>query len=130
MNESNVKYSSIDYLFTKNKDISCLYELKINFANIKTLYITKYYTDKIFNIKMFTSDDLLNNLVYLNLVFYAEKITPKAFENLNNFKSLAKLKLTANFESTFILNLPSLQYLLLDHRKNITFAKNSCLNLK
>ena len=129
LNESNVKYSSLDYLFTKNKDISCLYELKINFAKIKALCITKYFTNKIFDIKMFTSDDLLNNLVYLNLVFYAEKITPKAFENLNNFKSLTKLKLTANFESAFILNLPKLQYLSLHNSYNISFAKNSCLNL-
>ena len=130
LNESNIKYSSLDYSFTKNEDISHLYDLKINFANIKKLYITKYFTTKIFNIKTFTSDDLLNNLVYLNLVFYADKITPKAFENLNNFKSLTKLNLTANFESTFILNLPNLQYLSLHNTYNITFEKNSCLNLK
>ena len=130
LNESNVKYSILDIYFTKNEDISYLSELKINFANIKKLYITKYYTDKIFNINMFTNDDLLNNLVYLNLVFYADKVRPKAFENLNNFKSLTKLKLEANFESTFILNLPNLKYLSLYNCNNITFEKNSCLNLK
>ena len=130
LNESNVKYSILDIYFTKNEDISYLSELKINFANIKKLYITKYYTDKIFNINMFTNDDLLNNLVYLNLVFYADKVRPKAFENLNNFKSLTKLKLEANFESTFILNLPNLNYLSLYNCNNITFEKNSCLNLK
>lgn len=130
LNESNVKYSILDIYFTKNEDISYLSELKINFANIKKLYITKYFTDKIFNINMFTNDDLLNNLVYLNLVFYADKVRPKAFENLNNFKSLTKLKLEANFESTFILNLPNLNYLSLYNCNNITFEKNSCLNLK
>ena len=130
LNESNVKYSILDIYFTKNEDISYLSELKINFANIKKLYITKYFTDKIFNINMFTNDDLLNNLVYLNLVFYADKVRPKAFENLNNFKSLTKLKLEANFESTFILNLPNLKYLSLYNCNNITFEKNSCLNLK
>ena len=130
LNESNVNYSSIDYLFTKNEDISYLYELKINFANIKKLYITKYFTAKIFNINMFTNKELLNNLVDLNLVFYAEKISPKSFENLNNFKSLTKLELEANFESTFIINLPNLQYLSLHDSYNITFEKNSCLNVK
>ena len=130
LKESNIKYSSLDYSFTKNEDISYLYELKINFANIKKLYITKYFTDKIFNINIFRNDDLLNNLVDLNLVFYAGKIKPKAFENLNNFKSLTKLKLEANFESTFILNLPNLKYLSLHNSYNITFEKNSCLNLK
>ena len=130
LNELNVNYSSLDYLFTKNEDISHLYDLKINFTNIKELSITKYFTDKIFNIKIFTSDDLLNNLVDLNLEFYAEKIKPKTFENLNNFKTLIKLKLTANFESTFILNLPNLQYLSLQNSYKITFEKNSCLNLK
>jgi len=129
LNELNVNYSSLDYLFTKNEDISHLYDLKINFTNIKELSITKYFTDKIFSIKIFTNDDLLNNLVDLNL-FYAEKIKPKVFENLNNFKALIKLKLTANFESTFILNLPNLQYLSLQNSYKITFEKNSCLNLK
>ena len=132
LNESNIKYSSLVYFFENNEDINCLNELKINFANIKTLNITKYITDKIFdiNINIFTNNDLLSNLINLYLIFCSDRIASKAFENLNNLKKVINLTLTANFDSAFILNLPNLQNLSLHNCYNITFEKNSCLNLK
>ena len=41
MNKSNIKYSSINFIFKDAKDINYLNELKINFNNVKSLTIKK-----------------------------------------------------------------------------------------
>ena len=59
LNNSNIKYSSIFFVFDDKTKLSYLKELNINFNNIKTLNL-KYKGDKVFN--EYKKDTIINSL--------------------------------------------------------------------
>ena len=156
MNELNINYSSIEFIFKDINDINYLKEFKINFGQIKKLIIKQKQRINLKNYNyffnnLFSLNKIGSNLSYLNInifnedllhksnsmienydkeVFNEDEIESKLFENLNNFKSLEILKLSGfNFKNNFTLNLFNLKKLSLYRCKNIIIDHNSCLNI-
>ena len=125
LDKANINYSSLSYIFEKNEEIKYLNVLDINFLNIKTLSIIKYNTMhgiNLVNLKIDFDENLLNNLLYLNFIFY-ESINPDAIGKLNDFKRLIQLTIDVGFKSEFLFKLDTLKYLNIDCY-NVSFDKN------
>ena len=58
------------------------------------------------------------------------KIKPELLDDLNNFKSLKKLYIQAEFTSEFIFKLKNIEELAIDWSKNIIFEKDTLNELK
>ena len=75
-----------------------------------------------------------NNLVYLSLISFDHRgyrIKKDSFEFINNFKFLEYLELNQfEFLSTFTFKLRTLKKLVLNFCRNISFEKDSLLQLK
>jgi len=142
LNNSKFKYPAILLEFKDSEDMNYINELNINFQQIQKFviyeeqysYIQNY---EIFFATIFSFNDIKNNLISLNIKFNQrenededEKIAPYLVEGLNNFKTLEELSLEGFvFQNTFILKLNNLKKLSLFFCKNITFDKDSLLNL-
>ena len=94
---------------------------------------------EIFYKKLFSMDNILDNLVYLKLDEFFEPIRwvnpiemdPKIFEGINGFKSLKYLYLSSyGFKTKFIFKLYNLEKIEFKYCNNIGFIDNSLLNLK
>ena len=134
LNKLKINYNSLHFHFSNPENIMLIKELKINYNQIKELTIIhpqRNLTISFFN-TLFSLDNILNNLKYLNLSKNIGKtLETEWFENLNNFKVLETLKLfNFGFKSNFDIKLNSLVNLKLSHCNNISFGKNTCLNLK
>ena len=159
MNESEFKYSSLK-ITCEGNEIDDLNNLNINFNLIKRLsicsilpsYITSIYTQYAimpttnyhnFNYcplfeKLFSINNIQNNLVYLCLEIYKGGIVGdfpdlKLIKNLNNFIFLEELVLNGfqfKYEEPFELNLSNLKILHLICSKNISLANESYLKLR
>ena len=138
--KKNKKYSSLFLKIHKDNDVKYLKKFNINFNHIKRLTIKEQNEkdDKeekhIFN-KFFKELFLLEgiqNLVYLNIdMLEYTNIDSLYFKKINNIKSLKDLNLNKiYFKEIFVLNLPNLEKINLQNCKQISFANDSCLNLK
>ena len=137
LNNNNIKYSSIDYVFPKKTKITYLKQLNIDFTKIKRLKIEKdfNYSTPEYNIKTFTDNNFFfgnffsinnikNNLVFLDIICNCY-LKPNLFENINNFKSLKYLYLTTFiFERNFFIKLNNLKILSCINCKNINICEN------
>ena len=94
---------------------------------------------EIFYKKLFSMDNILDNLVYLKLDEFFEPIRwvnpiemdPIIFEGINGFKSLKYLYLSSyGFKTKFIFKLYNLEKIEFKYCNNIGFIDNSLLNLK
>ena len=137
LNKLNINYTSIDFYFDDDEDINFLKDCNINFNQLKKLVIRKQLFKKTYNEQLFKSLFTLihtaNNLVYLSLNIPNKdiKISNDSFEFINNFKFLEHLELDSfEFATTFIFKIKTLKNLKLILCKNITFEKDSLLQLK
>lgn len=133
----NSKYSSILFDFNNDYDCDYLKKYKINFNQIRRLNFKlrdewSFPNYNTFFQSLFLFEDIQNNLKYLRIELENKsQVSSNSFENLNNFKSLKHLFLKRIiFQSTFILNIKSLENLTLMNCENIGFNENNLLNLK
>ena len=154
MNQSEFKYSSLKIICEGN-EIDNINNLNINFNMIKRLSICSELPNiydqyapldySIFNYnychlfeKLFSINNIQNNLVYLCLEIYIGRNTIGDFpnlnliKNLNNFIFLEELILNGFIfrNEAFELNLPNLKILFLKNCKKISLAKDSVLKLR
>ena len=134
-----VKYPSIFFDYKKTSDINYLKEFKIRFGKIKRLIISHEFSIYIDNYDyffktLFSFNNIEKNIIHLNLFvgfIKKDKLDPNSLKNLNSFFSLEVLELKGfKFKTTFTLKLKNLKKLILKNCENLTFAENSCLNLK
>ena len=90
-----------------------------------------YEYDYLLN-KIFSIDNIADNLIYLNLQLEPPYLMAYQFKNINNFKSLKQLFLDGIkfLHPHFKFDLPNLIELKLNNCELIYFSKISCLNLK
>ena len=135
LNNLNVKYNSIFYnLDIKDiNKIKYLNEFNIDFNKIKriTLNIKDnneliddniiQKNNKIFFETLFSFNNIINNLIYLNINFINNyKINSDLFENINKFKLLRYLYLeNCNFDKDCTIKLNTLRILSIQRCENI-----------
>ena len=135
LNESNIKYPALIFIYKNGKDIDYLKEFNINFSQIKKLDILQNIEGN--NTKnndylcktLFSFNNINNNLTNLEMQLYGH-IESKSLEGLNNMASLKSLKLESlRLNNTFILKLNNLELLSLIFCKNIALEPQVCLNM-
>ena len=133
------KYPSLLFDYKDANDINYLKEFKIKFHKIKRLIMSHDYSIYIDNYDyffktLFSFNNIEKNIIHLNLFvgfIKKDKLDPNSLKNLNSFFSLEVLELKGfKFKTTFTLKLKNLKKLILKNCENLTFAENSCLNLK
>jgi len=134
LHKSNKNLSSIELRLRETNDLNCLKKFKINFNQIKNLFIkdnlVKKLNDNIFE-KLFSFFSIKNNLIHLELRVSQDSIEPSLFEGINSFTSLKYLFiLSLKFKGIFVFKLYNLEKLKLTSCENIAFEENSLLNLK
>ena len=139
MNKLNLKYPIITFNYKNSNDINYLKEFKIRFSKIKRLIISHDYSINIedydyFFKTLFSFNNIEKNLVYLNLFMGFNKkgrLDSNSLRNINSCSSLETLELKGfKFKTTFIFKLKNLTKLVLKNCENLTFAEDSCLNIK
>ena len=98
LNESNIKYGAIKFIYKNKSDFDFLTELKIKFNQVKKICLLDSLCDKqeLFyqNIyKDLFSFDIKNNLIYLQLFNKRIREIDEVFNNVNDLKSLKHLDL-------------------------------------
>ena len=96
LNNSNINYSSIYYIFERKEKIDYLKELNINFNNIKKLHLQYNSSEKFINNESINDEiNILNNFINLEqLVLGGNKNILKLLLLKNvNFKKLKELNL-------------------------------------
>ena len=154
MNQSEFKYSSLK-ITCEGNEIDNINNLNINFNLIKRLSIcsvipnifgqyvpldTRVYNYNYCHLfeKLFSINNIQNNLVYLCLEIYVGNVVGdfpdlKLIKNLSNFIFLEELVLNGfqfKKDESFELNLPNLKILYLTCCKNISLAKDSYSKLR
>ena len=93
LNESNIKYGAIKFIYKNKSDLDFLTELNIKFNQVKKICLLDSLCDKqeLFyqNIyKDLFSFDIKNNLIYLQLFNKRIREIDEVFNNVNDLKSL------------------------------------------
>ena len=137
LEESNINYFSIRFLFNNTNNIKFFKKLNINYNKIKRFFILQQYSSKesindynYFYKELFSIKDIGNNLLYLKIAnIEFEEIN--SFQKINNFKLLEQLDLSGfNFQNIIKLKIKNLKIVKLEKCKNITFDNNYCFNIK
>ena len=135
LNESNIKYPALIFIYKNGKDIDYLKEFNINFSQIQKLEILQNIEDNNTNNNdylcktLFSFNNINNNLTNLDIKLH-EHIESKSLEGLNNMTSLKSLKLERlHLNNMFILNLNNLKLLSLYFCQNIALESQVCLNM-
>ena len=118
LNKSNIKYSSLFYKFNDKNKINYLEEFNIDFNKIKKLTLIEddeegniYENNNYFFGTLFSLNNIESNLIYLKICFKNIdkdecQLSPKLFENINNFKSLRYLYIKSfNLNENIIIKL-------------------------
>ena len=138
LNELNIKYFSINFIFSDNNSINYLKDFNIDFNKIKRLTIVQEdiinKNDKYLFKTIFSFNNIENTLIYLKLYLEEEKnfkTDSESFEGINNFKSLRYLYISYfDFDKTFLFKLKTLKLLSFEKVKNINISQDCCSNLK
>jgi len=140
LNKSSEKYSSLYYIFTNEKSIDDLKNLKINYNELRTMsFNKKYELDKNENYAyffeaLFSIINTKNNLIVLNISFHEKEhieVIPKSFELENNLTNLRYLHISGiNFNSKTIIKLNNLRELFCKKCENLCLSNIICAKLK
>ena len=136
LNSLKINYS----LFIKFKEFNELknfQKINKNINRIENLIIQKYGNNdwnsenyNLFFTTLFSNINIENNLIYLDIKMKCN-LDPDSLLCINKFILLEYLSLDGfELKTTLELNLNNLQYLYLFNCINITFEKDSCLNIK
>ena len=154
LNKLNSNYPKLELKRKDGNDIEYLKRLNLNFNKVKKLTVKigkKHGFIGSYNClfeNLFTLPDIQHSLIFLEIEGVKpqkdyninscsdedeenEEQEEEIFENLNKFELLEKLIMRDfKFEKKFTLKLNNLKELYIFNCSNITFAENSCLNLK
>ena len=146
MNMAKSNYSAIDFRYKNNGDINYLNDLKINFGQIKGLFLfqeknTFIENYDVFYQNLFSINNIGNSLICLSLNIFNNNNNPKnkniiqieskCLESINNFKLLRFLELKGfYFKEDFKINLINLEILSIKNCRNIIYTDKNYLDLK
>ena len=140
LNESNLQYSSLYYIFNNKNSIDKLKNLNINFNKIKTMILNEDYRENgkenydYFFQTLFLLKDIKNNLIYLEIFFNLEEhneVKATLFESINDMKALRYLYIERiNFNNKITIKLSNLKLFYCKKCKNVNLSNIICKNLK
>ena len=129
LNESNLQYSSLYYIFNNKNNIDKLKNLNINFNKIKTMILNEDYRENgkenydYFFQTLFLLKDFKNNLICLKLFFNLEEhneVKSTLFESINDMKALRYLYIERiNFNNKITIKLSNLKLFYCKKCKNV-----------
>ena len=131
--QSNIKNISLLYNFNKVEDIDFLKEITNNLKIEKLILVQNVSKKNCFDsfFKSLFDLNIINNATFLKICFNEDNLSGTSLEKINTLKNLKKLKLSKlHVSDILVLKLKNLKSLYLDDCQNISFIKDTFLNLE